>query len=124
MNFLTLLPSGEQWWMCTWMWGNPSIDIELYVDIVHPPVWTSDECLTVVDLDLDVIRYQDGRVVLDDEDEFAEHSVALSYPPAVVASAREIATDLVAAVTERTPPFTRPPDRWARAVHTRSGGIG
>ncbi|MGQ0434172.1 MAG: DUF402 domain-containing protein [Microthrixaceae bacterium] len=116
MNFLTLVPPGEQWWVCTWMWGNPTIDIELYVDIVHPPAWTSDSCLQVVDLDLDVIRYLDGRVILNDEDEFAEHSVSLSYPVSVSTSARAAATDLFAAVAEQRPPFAARPDRWVKAA--------
>lgn len=116
MNFLTLLPRDEQWWMCTWMWGNLDIDIELYVDIVHPPTWTSDSWLQVIDLDLDVIRYRNGRVVLDDEDEFAEHAVTLGYPPSVSASARSAATDLVAAVAEQKPPFATRPDRWVHAA--------
>jgi hypothetical protein len=116
VNFLTLLPSGGQCWMCTWMWGNPSVDIELYVDIVHPPAWTSDERLEVIDLDLDIIRYRDGRVVVDDEDEFAQHTSSLCYPASVVTSARQTATAVFSAVTERTPPFQSPPDRWTRAA--------
>ena len=35
----------------------------------------------MVDLDLDVIRMRDGRIILDDEDEFEEHQVRYAYPP-------------------------------------------
>jgi uncharacterized protein len=115
-HFLTLVPARKRWWMCTWMWGNPASDIELYVDIVYPAAWTSDVCLRVIDLDLDVIRLRDGRVVLDDEDEFAKHSVSLGYPPAVVAAARAAAGELLNAVIERAQPHSAPPAHWLEAA--------
>src|SRR5687768_5269815 len=84
VSFLTLLPRGEQWWIATWMRDNPEIDIDLYVDIVHPPEWLDDARLRIVDLDLDVIRRRSGHVLLDDEDEFERHSTTLAYPAEVV----------------------------------------
>lgn len=39
VSFLTLVPNGERWWIATWMRGNDEVDIDLYVDIVHPPTW-------------------------------------------------------------------------------------
>jgi len=56
VSFLTLLPRSERWWIATWISGNDEIDIDLYVDIVHPPKWIGDACLRTVDLDLDAIR--------------------------------------------------------------------
>ncbi len=47
--------------------------------------------MTAVDLDLDVIRRWDGTIALLDEDEFAEHLLALRYPPEVVAAAEQSA---------------------------------
>lgn len=112
VNFLTLVPAGDQWWMATWMWGSPTRDIELYVDIVHPPAWVSETCLRVVDLDLDVIRYRDGSVVIDDEDEFEKHRVSLSYPDQIVSSARSTSKQVVVSVAAGESPFLRPPERW------------
>lgn len=37
-----------------------------------------------IDLDLDVIRFHDGSVVIDDEDEFADHRELYGYPADVV----------------------------------------
>ena len=59
--------------------SHPDQAFELYVDITSVPRW-EDDLVTAVDLDLDVIRHFDGTVVVDDEDEFAEHRVSLGYP--------------------------------------------
>ena len=89
-----------------------------------------------VDLDLDVIQDPDGRVWVDDEDEFAEHRVELGYPDEVVALAtasRDRIRDLVARGAAPfdglpgggspscsvSPPDPRPPSRAAAA-----GGCG
>src|SRR5687768_3380277 len=112
VSFLTLLPSGEQWWMATWMRDNDAIDIDLYVDIVHPPTWVDGARLRIVDLHLDVIRRRSGNIVLDDEDEFEEHAVTLAYPAEVVRNARAAADAALSAVRSDAPPFGAPPDRW------------
>ena len=54
----------------------------------HPAGLGRRTVLRAVDLDLDVVRGTDGPLVVDDEDEFAEHQVALGYPPEVVAPGR------------------------------------
>ncbi len=61
--------------------------------------------LRAVDLDLDVIRGEHGRVWVDDEDEFATHRVTLGYPAEVVTAAERSAEAVLAAVTARTPPY-------------------
>jgi hypothetical protein len=58
-----------------------------------------------VDLDLDVIRYRNGKVLLDDEDEFAEHQVTLGYPEDVIEKALATAKWLMDAVEQRREPF-------------------
>lgn len=112
VNFLTVVPHGPAWWVATWMWGNPAVDIDVYVDIVHPPVWESASCLRVVDLDLDVIRDRGGKVHLDDEDEFVQNSALRLYPDEVVAAARVTAERMCRAVARRDPPFGTEPLRW------------
>lgn len=62
-------------------------DVHIYVDIATRPTW-EDATLRAVDLDLDVVRLTDGTVFIDDEDEFAEHQIAFSYPAEVVAMVR------------------------------------
>lgn len=65
-----------------------------------------------MDLDLDVVRRDDGRVWVDDEEEFAEHSTCYGYPAGVVAVARETADAVLAAVREEAEPFGATWRRW------------
>ena len=67
----------ERGWMAAFhAAGGP---VQVYVDIATPPVWDGS-VLRSVDLDLDVVRGANGRVWVDDEDEFAQHRVEYSYP--------------------------------------------
>ena len=115
VSFLTLVPRGEHWWIATWMRDNDGIDIDLYVDIVHPPTWVEPDRLFIVDLDLDVIRRRGGEVLLDDEDELNLHTVTLQYPHEVVATARDTASTILSAVAAGDAPFGGPPALWLAA---------
>ena len=86
-----LIAPGE-WWTAIW---NDSGRYDLYIDIVTPAAWRGD-VVTMVDLDLDVIRIADGTVIVDDEDEFLEHQVMYGYPAKVIARAKS-----EAAITQR-----------------------
>ena len=87
-----------------------------YVDMTTPPLWDGTT-LRAVDLDLDVIKLQDGRVYLDDEDEFLEHQAAFGYPPEVVAMAERSAAEVLAAVRRAAAPYDGTADAWlARLV--------
>ena len=44
--------------------------------------------LSYVDLDLDLIAYEDGTYRIDDEDEFLAHQRQYDYPPEIVERAR------------------------------------
>ncbi len=81
----------ELWWACAWWLGHP--EVELYVDICTPSEWEQDRVMNV-DLDLDVIRFLDGRVEIDDRDEFEVHSVEYGYPAAVIDGANRAAADV------------------------------
>lgn len=99
------------WWTAIW---NDSRRYDLYVDIITPAVWDDDR-VTMVDLDLDVERSaSDGAVTILDEDEFAEHRVALDYPDHIVEGARRAADEVAGLVTRGAEPFTRAGDRWMR----------
>ena len=83
----------------------------VYVDISTPAAWDGS-VLRAVDLDLDVVRLQDGTVYLDDEDEFAEHQLAFGYPPEVVAMAEQSAAEVLTAVQRREPPYDGTAGSW------------
>ncbi|HEX3221327.1 MAG TPA: DUF402 domain-containing protein [Nocardioides sp.] len=94
----------------------------VYVDMTTPPVWDGD-VVRAVDLDLDVIRGRDGAVVVDDEDEFAEHSVSFGYPPDIVALAEASRDRVHAAILEEDAPYDGSHERWFTVLtHFLAGG--
>ena len=104
-----LVPRGVGW---VSTFHAPGWRIATYVDMTAVPWWDGTTCRTV-DLDLDVIRTGDGDVLLDDEDEFAEHQVRYGYPAEVVALAEESAAWVLQAVLEERAPFDgSTADRW------------
>jgi uncharacterized protein len=113
VDFLTLVPAPAAWWNATWMFGG---EIELYVDIVAPARWVGDARVEVIDLDLDVVRDVSGRVFIDDEDEFEEHSARYAYPAEVVEAARRSADVTFEMVRDRVPPFDTAPAAWLSAA--------
>src|SRR5690606_9318898 len=80
------------------------VPVAVYVDVTTPPAWDG-ATLRCVDLDLDVIAGEDGRVVVDDEDEFEAHRVSLGYPAEVQAAARAGCAAVLAAVTAGRAPY-------------------
>src|SRR2546426_8873615 len=56
-HFVALLPRAGDW---TAFW-NDGHEVEIYVDVTSTPEWDGDE-VSMVDVDLDVIRWRDGRV--------------------------------------------------------------
>jgi uncharacterized protein len=109
-----LIPPG-QWW--TAVFNDPPSSAEVYCDISTPPEWVSPDLVTMVDLDLDVVRLRrDGRVFIDDEDEFALHQVRYGYPRDVIANAEQAAALLVAAVNAGAEPFGSVAQGWLEKV--------
>jgi uncharacterized protein len=91
----------------------------VYVDITTEPTLGLDRTgwtVAAVDLDLDVVRRDDGRVWVDDEDEFAEHAASYGYPAGVVAGARRAADAVLAAVRQEAEPFGTTWRRWIERV--------
>ena len=110
-DFVLLVPAEGCWTACF----NAAYELEIYADVTTRPVLDGDT-VTAVDLDLDVVRYLDGRVAVLDEDEFAEHQVRLGYPAEVISQARQTCDWLVEAVSSRAEPFGQAGPRWlARA---------
>lgn len=106
-----VIPSGHPW-MARFYDRPDGLDrdsdkVQVYVDISSIPEWHLEEDpprVSLIDLDLDVIRRGD-LTFIDDEDEFAEHQVRFGYPAEVVERAEQAATDVLRQVTDRTGPF-------------------
>jgi len=110
-DFALLVPAEGNWTACF----NVEGDLDIYADVTTRPV-LADGLVTAVDLDLDVVRFWDGRVAVLDEDEFAEHQAELGYPAELVAGARATCDWLVGAVSARAEPFGQASTPWlARA---------
>ncbi|MEV5409363.1 DUF402 domain-containing protein [Thermopolyspora sp. NPDC052614] len=110
--FVILFPRGA-WWTASFN-AQPRTT-RVYCDVTTPPRWNGDE-VTAIDLDLDVLRFDDGRIVLDDQDEFAEHRVKYGYPPEIVAGAETAASWLLEAVRSGREPFGDGYEPWLRQV--------
>jgi protein associated with RNAse G/E len=103
------------WW--TAVFNAAPRSTEIYCDITTPPQWPSPAEVTMVDLDLDVLRKRgaDGPILVD-EDEFAEHQVRYGYPAEVIEAAESAARWLMAAVADGTGPFDGSHRRWLAMV--------
>lgn len=113
--FVSLFPRGA--WYTAMLNAEP-YDVAWYCDITTPPVWPGDDAgtVTMIDLDLDVVRRYDGVTYVDDEDEFAEHQVRYAYPADVIAAAESTCRDLYAAVAAGREPFGDVGRAWLAKV--------
>lgn len=98
-----LFPDG-QWW--TAAFNQEPANVDIYCDISTPPQWPHEDEVTMVDLDLDVLRRRESQeVLLVDEDEFADHQVRYAYPADVISQAEQTAAWLLTAVGDGAGPF-------------------
>jgi hypothetical protein len=105
----------DAWWTATF--NAAPRRTEIYCDITTPPQWPTPTEVTMVDLDLDVLRRRGTELpILVDEDEFAEHQVVYGYPDDVIRSAEQAATWLMAAVAEKAGPFDGVHEQWLAHV--------
>lgn len=84
------------------------LGLGIYVDLATVPEWRADASgwtVSYVDLDLDVVERAGAPAFIDDEDEFAEHTVSLGYPAELVARVRADAAVVLEAVQQRQAPF-------------------
>jgi protein associated with RNAse G/E len=101
--FVGLIPNG-QWW--TAVFNGAPASTEIYCDISTPAQWRDEREVTMVDLDLDVVRMRaDQQVLLLDADEFAEHQVRYSYPAEVIVQAERAAAWLQEVIRAGAEPF-------------------
>ncbi len=107
LGFVVLLPRDDAFVATFYASGRthlPEGAVETYVDISTSPVWDG-ATVSMVDLDLDVVRGRTGRVWVDDEDEFADHRVRLGYPDDLVRLATASCDAVRHALSSRCPPY-------------------
>jgi protein associated with RNAse G/E len=90
----------------------------VYCDVTTPPEWASTGEVSMVDLDLDVVRDRQGNTGIVDQDEFAEHQIRYGYPADVVDRAERAAEELLAAVSTRVEPFGATGPAWLARLLT------
>lgn len=95
-------PDEDRGWLATFHARGGQVQV--YVDMTTPPVWEGST-LTAVDLDLDVVRGNSGRVWVDDEDEFADHRVRFGYPEEVARLAMDSCDRVRAAMLAGAAPY-------------------
>ena len=106
-------PDEDRGWLATFHARGGQVQV--YVDMTTPPLWEGST-LTAVDLDLDVVRGNSGRVWVDDEDEFAEHRIALDYPTPLVLHATRTCDLVHTAVRGRLAPYDGCCEPWLAKV--------
>lgn len=106
---LILIPYEEQW-AATFHTDGQEFGLRVYVDLVTDIRWTAlghghGWEVNLVDMDLDVLGYDDGRTVLDDEDEFAENQKIFGYPDDMIADIEAEAYRIYEMVAAGEEPF-------------------
>lgn len=103
-------------WVATFYDGAHPGGMHVYIDLAVAHQWNpirNNVCeFHVIDMDLDVINTLDRGVFIDDEDEFAEHRVAMAYPEDLAASLQDSAAHLFQAVTAQQAPFDGTDAAW------------
>lgn len=98
------------WWHLHY--NGSATESSHFVDIVTPPVWVSSNRYEMIDLDLDVVRNQDGSVGVEDEDEFEIHQVKYAYSEEMIAGAVAETARIVEMLQTRQEPFFDVADAW------------
>lgn len=120
---VAMYPQSQGWAASFWRSGEVPASAHVYIDLATAPAWSGEAGLvvTLIDLDLDVVRTFDGRTYIDDEDEFVEHTAAYRYPPELVAQVRSDADRLLEQVRAGQAPFDADTHkRWARELTQRT----
>jgi hypothetical protein len=103
-------------WVATFYDDSHPGGVRVYVDLAVDHEWTTIRPAVtefhVIDMDLDVIRTAGRGVYLDDEDEFAEHSLTMNYPAPLVDSVQAAAEQLHQAVKAQQAPFDGTDVEW------------
>lgn len=109
-------PDETRGWLATFhAVGGP---VRVYVDVTTPPLWDGS-VLRAVDLDLDVVCGNSGRVWVDDEDEFADHRVRFGYPDEVVRAALDSCARVQGLVSAGQAPYDGTAHAWLARLDDR-----
>lgn len=98
------------WWHLHYT--GAATEFSHFVDIVTPPRWVSSSRYEMIDLDLDVVRNQSGRVEVQDEDEFEVHQVKYTYTPEMIRRAVEETRLVVKMLETGSEPFFTVAESW------------
>lgn len=109
-----LLIAPDRWWSV--IYNGPNHKFEVYVDIATPPVWEAPDRVTMIDLDLDVVRHHDGTVEILDEDEFADHQVTLAYPAKLIDQTRAATAAVVLTMEANEEPYRSVAASWLARI--------
>lgn len=116
VDSVMLVPE-NQWFVATFNQPGGKAQAHTYIDLMSVAEWEGNT-VRAIDLDLDVIRDFDGRIWLDDEDEFEDHRVRFGYPDDLVRTVRHTADQLLADVRADAEPYASVyaewQDHWAR----------
>lgn len=110
-----LIPREGQWVATFYDDAHPG-GVRIYIDlaVAHEwhPIRPDVTEFHVIDMDLDVVRTADRGVFIDDEDEFAEHRVAMDYPQELAGQLEAAAGRLFEAVKAQHAPFDGTDAEW------------
>ena len=110
-----LVPRSGDWVATFYDDAHPS-GVRVYVDLAVAHEWTDIRPAVtefhVIDMDLDVIRMAGRGVFIDDQDEFAAHSIAMNYPDRLVDDIQAAADELYQAVKAQHAPFDGTDTEW------------
>ena len=105
-SLVKLVPNDTFWTACF----HP-VDPVVDVDIVLPVSWR-DHVLEEVDLELDVLRYADGRVLVRDQDTFEQARVRWDMPDEIAAQAEVACEQILTNVQYGDEPFGTVGQAW------------
>lgn len=108
IGFVTLIPPNE-WWLAMFFADHPVYDT--YVNVGTPCTW-SENTVSQIDLDLDVVRYHNGSCAVIDEDEFEDRKTRLGYPPRLVEQASDAAARALRLLETDAEPFRNVSADW------------
>ena len=110
-----LVPRSGDWVATFYDSAHPN-GVRVYIDLAVAHEWTEIRPAVtefhVIDMDLDVIRMDGRGVFIDDQDEFAEHAVAMNYPDRLVQDIQGAAEELYQAVKAQQAPFDGTDVEW------------
>lgn len=106
----------DVWWTLLYN-GNDHPKMSHYIDIITPVTWVADDLVTMIDIDLDVVKEHTG-LRIDDEDEFLAHQESLGYPQWMIDRARATAAEIYLAVEAEKAPFFGPAEAWLERLLT------